>query len=667
MSARASRERVAITLAVCMCSASAHADDDVTVHGTESAGFSSRANVEDAPREITDAASLVEPLPGVHLRRLGADDAFSTLSIRGSSSNEVSVVLAGVPLTDAADPTLDLGSLPLWPDASARVYRSFTPAVEGHGSLGGTLVLDPPRAFGPTKTEVWSAVGSFGAARMRASDREKIDFGNRRDVYVTTALSASRADDNFSYFDGKSDVERENAGHAAVNGLVSVALPIDWTAQSHGTVQFTTIAQARRQELPGTTLAPTPNALLESSRLLHSIELSGPAASGAWHVGAWGRHEESVTRSPNDPYSPAHGADGVTAAGARTGWRGKLTDDLTLATDADASGERFAPGTAYGGTQDLGATRTLAGLGADLDWRATSIWTWSASGRADLWHDASDDPSLAASTSGTEAHPTGHLGSELAVGPVTFAAHGGAVARPASFVERYGSRGTFLGDPTLQTETAWVADIGARTSWKRGIFRGHAELTGFSTWADNLIIFLPVGALGRPKATNVGRARLLGSEADLALFIADFSLDVSYTYLHTANESDGVCSSVDAIDGCARPPLPSRPQHDLVSDLSYRAGPLTLRYGIDVVAGMFYDQTGSIPIPARVLHSAGARFDVPHVRGLRLALDVHNLFDLRTGEYAGGTGPVALPIGDSYNYPIPGRSFLFSVRYVTER
>ncbi|MGH7326917.1 MAG: TonB-dependent receptor, partial [Polyangiaceae bacterium] len=264
-------------------------------------------------------------------------------------------------------------------------------------------------------------------------------------------------------------------------------------------------------------------------------------------------------------------------------------------------------------------------------------------------------------------HPTGHLGSELAVGPVTFAAHGGAVARPASFVERYGSRGTFLGDPTLQTETAWVADIGARTSWKRGIFRGHAELTGFSTWADNLIIFLPVGALGRPKATNVGRARLLGSEADLALFIADFSLDVSYTYLHTANESDGVCSSVDAIDGCARPPLPSRPQHDLVSDLSYRAGPLTLRYGIDVVAGMFYDQTGSIPIPARVLHSAGARFDVPHVRGLRLALDVHNLFDLRTGEYAGGTGPVALPIGDSYNYPIPGRSFLFSVRYVTER
>lgn len=648
-----------------MCAAPAHADDDVTVHGAESAGFSSRANVEDAPREITDAASLVEPLPGVHVRRLGADDAFSTLSIRGSSSNEVSVVLAGVPLTDAADPTLDLGSLPLWPDASARVYRSFTPAVVGHGSLGGTLVLDPPRALGPTKTEVWSAVGSFGAARMRASDREKIGFGNGRDAYVTTALSASRADDDFSYFNGKSDVRRENAGHAAVNGLVSVSLPVDWTSRSHGTIQFTTLAQARRQDLPGTIFAPTPNAMVDSSRVLHAIELSGPAASGAWHVGAWGRHEESVTRSPNDAFSPAHAASAVTAAGARTGWRGKIAREITLATAVDASAERFAPGTDYGGNgvQDLGATRTLAGFGADLDWRATSSWTWSASSRADFWHDASDDPSLATATSGTEGHPTGHLGTELTAGPVTFAAHGGALARPASFIERYGSRGTFLGDPTLETETAWVADLGARTSWKRGAFRGHFELTGFSTWADNLITFLPVGAFARFKATNVGRAQMLGSEADLAAFLGDFALRAAYTYLHTANESQ--CSNDP--DGCARPPLPGRPEHDLVSDVSYRAGPLTLRYGVDVVSGMFVDEKGSIPVPTRLLSSAGARFDVPRVPGLRLALDVHNLFDLRTGQYDGALGPVTLPIGDSYDYPIPGRSLLFSVRYVTER
>ena len=61
-------------------------------------------------------------------RRLGADDTFSTLSIRGSTSSEVAVLFAGVPLTGAADPSLDLASLPLWPGARVKVYRSFTPA-----------------------------------------------------------------------------------------------------------------------------------------------------------------------------------------------------------------------------------------------------------------------------------------------------------------------------------------------------------------------------------------------------------------------------------------------------------------------------------------------------------------------------------------------------------
>ena len=49
------------------------------------------------------------------------------------------------------------------------------------------------------------------------------------------------------------------------------------------------------------------------------------------------------------------------------------------------------------------------------------------------------------------------------------------------------------------------------------------------------------------------------------------------------------------------------------------------------------------------------------------ALDVRNLFDLRTSNYQGQFGPYALPIGDSYNYPLPGRSILLSVRYVSNR
>src|SRR5215469_2180213 len=136
--------------------------EEVVVHGTEAGGFVSRADERDSPREITDAASLVEPLPGVHVRRYGADDAFTTLSIRGSSSTEVAVLVAGVPLTGGADPSLDLASLPLWPGAVVRMHRTFTPAALGPGSLGGTLALEPPKPTSPPRTEAWAAVGSFG-------------------------------------------------------------------------------------------------------------------------------------------------------------------------------------------------------------------------------------------------------------------------------------------------------------------------------------------------------------------------------------------------------------------------------------------------------------------------------------------------------------------------
>src|SRR5437764_15329219 len=137
--------RVRLAVLLMTLAETAFAQDDVEevhVRGSQARGFESRAKLEDAPREITDAASLVEPLLGVHVRRLGADDGFATMSIRGSSSNQIAFYLAGVPLPAAADPTVDLATLPLWPGSQARVYRTFTPAALGSASLGGTMVID---------------------------------------------------------------------------------------------------------------------------------------------------------------------------------------------------------------------------------------------------------------------------------------------------------------------------------------------------------------------------------------------------------------------------------------------------------------------------------------------------------------------------------------------
>jgi vitamin B12 transporter len=97
--------------------------------------------------------------------------------------------------------------------------------------------------------------------------------------------------------------------------------------------------------------------------------------------------------------------------------------------------------------------------------------------------------------------------------------------------------------------------------------------------------------------------------------------------------------------------------------VGYSLGPVRVRYGIDAVAGLSADLVGDIPVPPRILSSSGARIDVPGVPGLRVAVDIRNLFDVRTVGYPGFAGRDVLPIGDQYDYPLPGRSFLLTARW----
>jgi outer membrane receptor protein involved in Fe transport len=192
--------------------------------------------------------------------------------------------------------------------------------------------------------------------------------------------------------------------------------------------------------------------------------------------------------------------------------------------------------------------------------------------------------------------------------------------------------------------------------------RVRAESSAFTTWADDLITFVYVGADGRAKAMNIGRARLLGVESELGASVFGFDLRASYTALATANDSE--CRYEGS--QCIRPPLPGRPAHDFVADLAWSNSDLRLRYGVDVIAGMLADVTEDVEVPARALHGAGARISVPQVRGLSVALDVMNLFDLRVVEYRGALGPVRAPVGDLFDYPLPGRRAMLSVRFVSD-
>jgi iron complex outermembrane receptor protein len=626
--------------------------EDVHVHGSQARGFESRAKVDDAPREITDAASLLEPLLGVHVRRLGADDGFATMSIRGSSSNQVAFYLAGVPLPAGGDPTVDLASLPLWPGSQARVYRTFTPAALGPASLGGTLVLDPPRATDPPRCETWMAGGSFGSLRMRVADIA--DAGH--DVRVAAALSASRTDGDFSYYDVKHNppisdprafVPRVNDDSAQASGLVSIVAPL----RNGATLRATTMLQARDQGLPGSVFAPTPLQRLRFDRELATVELGVPVSRGVFGAQVW------AVRQGTDFRDPAGLADltaeeqqtTIVSAGGNVSWKARF-GKLQIATKLDGRGERYEPGAYAGPTPPTGAARTGGGLGVDVEYAASPAVSVAASARIDGWYDASDGGTPGA----FDMRPNASAGVELGSGAVRFAAHAGYTSRPANFVERFGSTGGFIANPNLVPESAATIDAGVRAAKRFGELRVEAEVDAFAQDAQDLITFVPVGANNVPHAENISSAVIAGVEAEARVRFRGLELRASYTGLYTEND-----------DYAPHPPLAYRPAHDFVIDLSYQLGPLRLRYGVDGLFGMSADTLGTIEVPARVLQSVGLRLDVPKLRRVRVAFDVRNLFDLRTVDYPQpflGTS-VPQPIGDIYYFPLPGRSILLSVSW----
>jgi outer membrane receptor protein involved in Fe transport len=304
----------------------------------------------------------------------------------------------------------------------------------------------------------------------------------------------------------------------------------------------------------------------------------------------------------------------------------------------------------------------LGALATDASWRPSRAWTLGASGRVEGWRDVV----LGGTTPGddrTEARPTGHVGTEFVAGDFTLATHGGAVARSPSYTERFGTRGSFIPNPELRTESAWTVDAGIAQATRMGKWKIHSELAAFGTWAEDLIVFVAKGQGGRLRGENIGRARVLGLEADLGVRVQGLDVRATYTGLATTNLA--ACDGT-TVGACTNPPLPGRPEHDVVGDVAYQLGPVRARYGVDAVVGMRADLVGSIPIPARVLHSTGVRIDVPNVRGLRIGFDVRNLFDLRIATYAGAFTDLRKGIGDSFDYPLPGRTMMLSVRWVEQ-
>ena len=632
---------------------------DVTVRGSPAPAFVSRVSSDDRTREPIDAASMVAQLPGVHVRRLGADGAQSALSIRGSASSQNGVMFNGIPLTSGADPSFDVGSLPLWPGASFRVYRGFAPASLGTtGYLGGLLVIDPPTSLEGARTDAQLIAGSFGTLKARVGDARSVG-----PVKLGVGVFGSRTDGDFPYQvtnprTGDLDTRtRTNAEAVSAGAIGRAALERSW-----GTLGAVFLADARHVGLPGSATFPTTYPKLDTRRFVAGVDATARVGkSASLRAQVWGRSERSRFDDPFGEIDPTRTSNlteqSILAAGSSVVLRGLHVGPASITLEVDGRGERLLPGEGVSVLGGVNASRIAGGAGVEIEARVRSAWRLFASGRIDARRDSVSGVVTSNNGISTDAVPSGHIGAAYRIGEAaTISTHVGLLRRFPSFVELYGDRGSLLGDPRLRIERALSADMGVQGDLRVGQVRFGYEVVGFVADERDLITFLPLGR-ATFRASNIGLALLAGVESSAKLVAKNLTTTLSYTFLFTENRTDDVL-----VYG---KPLPGRPAHDFSYDAAYRLGPLQLRYGIDAIAGTTVDSAANILVPPRLFHSTGLSLDVPRFSHLRVGVEVQNLFNLRVMRVPSplSNDLVALPVSDFLAFPLPGRSIWLTLRF----
>ncbi|MBU1071640.1 TonB-dependent receptor plug domain-containing protein, partial [bacterium] len=95
----------------------------------------------DRERATPDLAELLEQLAGLQIRRYGGLGAPALPSLRGSTAGQITVLVDGLPLSDAQDGAIDLATLPLDRFESVEVYRGHAPVRFGGAGGVGALNL----------------------------------------------------------------------------------------------------------------------------------------------------------------------------------------------------------------------------------------------------------------------------------------------------------------------------------------------------------------------------------------------------------------------------------------------------------------------------------------------------------------------------------------------
>jgi outer membrane cobalamin receptor len=599
---------------------------------------------EDFNGQSTSVSEILSSTTGVQVKQLGGMGAFSSVSIRGSSAEQVDIYLDGIPLNTAMGGGVDLSNLPLSQIGQIEIYRGA--GAEG-GGVGGAVHIKTRRAEKGVQVGGRGSWGSFGTRNANGM------FSRRtpgQELLVVADLASSDnsfqfLDDNGTEYNQNDDltVKRRNEDFLSASALGKWNRDIGRASEYHLQGNFFW----KRQGIPGISNNQAQDARLNTSRGLMQVGLSSSDWLGRLSVAQtlfYSRRVESfIDRAGEIGVGRQDNRNRTSSIGWQNSIQTVVGGEHLVSLGSAISREGFLPEERLQPEANLlESTRWSISGGVGIDWglpHQSGTLTTSLDLERQQNHLLEENPfqltPIAPDTNTVYELVNVRAGIRVDALPgVWLKASVGRSHRAPSFYEMFGDRGGVIGNTDLVPERGTAWDIGFKAQWRETML----EIAYFGQHYGDLIQFVQFSQ-GVGRAQNIGKARVSGIETTFGTKVANmWKLSGNYTHQ-------------EAIDRSSAPHrngklLPNKPRHEIHVHTSLGVALFHFFYDYTFSAGNFLDRANLRPIPERHIHNVGIR--VNPWRQVEITLEAKNLMDNQ--------------IADLWGYPLPGRSFFMTVQ-----
>ena len=624
-------------------------------------GFVASLEMRGRKGRMDDIPSVLSSMVGVRIKQYGGLGSFATVSIRGSSSNQVEIYMDGVPLNDPFTGVADISDLPIGNVERIDLYRGFVPEELGSSAIGGAVNLvteNRKEDSSGVRFEAASSAGSFNTKRYRLSLHGKT---GRLRFKLNGGFTSSAGDFVFPNDMGTPENESDDEETRRINNdftlrslLASAAVPIT----NRVIIKAAHTSIHREGGVPGIGSHQSAKARAERSRRISYVKLNAHRLLRGTTNARLNIFENDIEERFSDPdgdiTSLRQETDNrVTSRGASlyTDFLPKrLPVDIKLLNEWRT--ERFHPVSLLPHkTEGPDRKRRLLSSSVGLDLYAFKESVIVSLNEKRLWHenefyDPPAFPWLPPTPQGKVCQTSWspHAGFRWHISDaLTMKGNWGKYTRLPTFLELFGNLGSVTGNSGLMPESGENKDIGfvysvGSLSFLSGIYLEAAYLDNS---VENLILFFP-NSQYTSKPSNIGKARIRGLELS---FSASFkgSLRLSGNYTHLDAHDTG---PIPYYNGNRLASTPSDEAYVGVELPGIATGfenvKAKLNYEAHFIGANYLDRANMKEVDARTIQNVSVTIGSSS-SGISFTLEAKNITNNTISDVSG--------------FPLPGRSF----------